>query len=70
MNDQPVSDAYHHTDLRRTRSAISSIIPVDTGPARGIECVLPEMVGKFEVQAMRALTLNVSAIDLSVQLKK
>ncbi|WP_043320172.1 type I glyceraldehyde-3-phosphate dehydrogenase [Microbulbifer sp. HZ11] len=70
MNDQPVNDAYHHTDLRKTRSAISSIIPVDTGLARGIERVLPDMAGKFEAQAMRVPTINVSAIDLSVQLKK
>src|SRR5690606_5318484 len=34
MNDQPVLDAYHHTDLRKTRSAFQSIIPVDTGLAR------------------------------------
>ena len=30
MNDQPVIDAYHHPDLRKTRSAFSSVIPVDT----------------------------------------
>jgi len=70
MNDQPVNDAYHHTDLRKTRSAISSIIPVDTGLARGIERILPDMAGKFEAQAMRVPTVNVSAIDLSAQLKK
>ncbi len=35
MNDQPVLDAYHHTDLRKTRAASQSIIPVDTGLARG-----------------------------------
>ncbi|MEM6605916.1 MAG: glyceraldehyde 3-phosphate dehydrogenase NAD-binding domain-containing protein, partial [Pseudomonadota bacterium] len=28
MNDQPVLDAYHDTDLRKTRAASSSIIPV------------------------------------------
>ncbi|HEY8568907.1 type I glyceraldehyde-3-phosphate dehydrogenase [Microbulbifer sp.] len=70
MNDQPVNDAYHHTDLRKTRSALNSIIPVDTGLARGIERILPDMAGKFEAQAMRVPTINVSAIDLSVQLKK
>ncbi|WP_299594785.1 type I glyceraldehyde-3-phosphate dehydrogenase [uncultured Microbulbifer sp.] len=70
MNDQPVNDAYHHTDLRKTRSAICSIIPVDTGLARGIERILPDMAGKFEAQAMRVPTINVSAIDLSVQLKR
>ena len=34
MNDQPVIDAYHHEDLRRTRSAFQSVIPVSTGLAR------------------------------------
>ena len=68
MNDQPLIDAYHHTDLRKTRSAVQSIIPVDTGLARGIDRVLPEMSGRFEAQAMRVPTINVSAIDLSVQL--
>ncbi|MEW5250817.1 type I glyceraldehyde-3-phosphate dehydrogenase [Microbulbifer sp. 2201CG32-9] len=68
MNDQPVSDAYHHTDLRKTRSAMTSIIPVDTGLARGIERILPNLAGRFQAQAMRVPTVNVSAIDLSVQL--
>ncbi len=66
MNDQPVIDAYHHTDLRKTRSAINSMIPVDTGLARGIERFLPELAGCFEAQAMRIPVANVSAIDLSV----
>ncbi|WP_323846471.1 type I glyceraldehyde-3-phosphate dehydrogenase [Microbulbifer magnicolonia] len=70
MNDQPVSDAYHHTDLRKTRSAVTSIIPVDTGLARGIERILPHLADRFEAQAMRVPTVNVSAIDLSVQLHK
>ncbi|MCO1332907.1 type I glyceraldehyde-3-phosphate dehydrogenase [Microbulbifer sp. OS29] len=70
MNDQPVSDAYHHTDLRKTRSAVTSIIPVDTALARGIERILPHLAGKFEAQAMRVPTVNVSAIDLSVSLQK
>lgn len=69
MNDQPVLDAYHHTDLRKTRAAFQSIIPVDTGLARGIARLLPALDGKFEAQAMRVPTLNVSAIDLSVWLK-
>ncbi len=65
MNDQPVLDAYHHTDLRKTRAALQSMIPVDTGLAAGIGRVLPELAGRFEAQAMRVPTLNVSAIDLS-----
>ena len=66
MNDQPVLDAYHHTDLRKTRAAMQSIIPVDTGLAMGIDRLMPELVGRFQAQAMRVPTLNVSAIDLSV----
>lgn len=70
MNDQPVIDAYHHTDLRKTRSAIRSIIPVDTELARGLGRVLPAMAGRFEAQAMRVPTLDVSAIDLSLVVRQ
>ncbi len=66
MNDQPVLDAYHHTDLRKTRAASQSIIPVDTGLARGVERVLPQMAGRFTAQALRVPTLNVSALDLTI----
>lgn len=68
MNDQPVIDAYHHTDLRKTRSAMGSIIPVETGLAKGIDRILPALSGRFQAQAMRVPTLNVSAIDLSLTL--
>ena len=67
MNDQPVLDAYHHTDLRKTRAASQSIIPVDTGLAKGVERILPSMGGRFTAQALRVPTLNVSALDLTVQ---
>lgn len=66
MNDQPVIDAYHHSDLRKTRSAMHSIIPVETEIARGIGRILPALEGRFEAQAMRVPTVNVSAIDLTV----
>lgn len=66
MNDQPVIDAYHHQDLRRTRSALHNIVPVETGLARGIERLLPHMEGRFSSVAMRVPTLNVSAIDMVV----
>jgi erythrose-4-phosphate dehydrogenase len=67
MNDQPVLDAYHHTDLRKTRAAGQSIIPVDTALAIGVERILPGMVGRLSAQALRVPTLNVSAMDLTVQ---
>ncbi|MEM8492342.1 MAG: glyceraldehyde 3-phosphate dehydrogenase NAD-binding domain-containing protein [Pseudomonadota bacterium] len=70
MNDQPVLDAYHDTDLRKTRAASSSIIPVDTGLALGVERILPDFAGRFTAQALRVPTLNVSAMDLTVSVSK
>ena len=66
MNDQPVIDAFHHNDLRKTRAAMQSIIPVETGLALGIDRLMPHLEGHFEAQAMRVPTINVSCIDLSV----
>ena len=66
MNDQPVLDAYHHTDLRKTRASSQSIIPVDTALALGIDRVLPALSGRFTAQALRIPTLNVSAMDLTI----
>jgi len=66
MNDQPVIDAYHHNDLRKTRSAMQSIIPVETEIPRGIGRILPALEDRFEAYAVRVPTVNVSAIDLTV----
>ena len=66
MNDQPVIDAYHHSNMRLTRSALQSIIPVDTGLAKGIHRMLPELEGRIHALAMRVPTINVSVMDLSV----
>ena len=66
MNDQPLIDGYHHDDLRRTRSAMQSIIPVSTGLARGVERLLPQLAGRIQAKAIRVPTLNVSAIDLTL----
>src|SRR5690606_5359196 len=69
MNDQPMIDGYHHSDLRRTRSAMQSIIPVSTGLAQGVERLLPQLAGKVQAKAIRVPILNVSAIDLMVKLQ-
>jgi len=66
MNDQPLIDGYHHDDLRRTRSAMQSIIPVSTGLARGVERLLPQLAGRVQAKAIRVPTTNVSAIDLTL----
>lgn len=70
MNDQPVIDSYHDQDLRKTRSAMQSIIPVETALAKGIERILPNLAGKLEAQAIRVPTVNVSAMDLSINVSR
>jgi D-erythrose 4-phosphate dehydrogenase len=65
MNDQQVIDAYH-PDLRRTRAAGQSIIPVDTKLHKGIERIFPKFSNKFEAISVRVPTVNVTAMDLSV----
>lgn len=69
MHDQQVIDAYH-PDLRRSRAASQSIIPVDTKLAIGIERILPKFKGRFEAIAVRVPTLNVTAMDLSITLNE
>lgn len=68
MNDQQVIDAYH-SDLRRTRAASQSIIPVDTKLHLGIGRIFPKLSDKFEAISVRVPTINVTAMDLSVTVK-
>ena len=70
MNDQPVIDAYHHDDLRRTRSAFQSVIPVSTGLAKGVERLLPELSGRIQAKAVRVPTVNVSCLDITLQMSR
>ena len=67
MNDQPVIDSFHDSDLRKTRSAMQSIIPVETALAKGIARILPGLAGKLEARAIRVPTVNVSAMDVSLR---
>ncbi len=69
MHDQQVIDAYH-SDLRRTRAASQSIIPVDTRLAAGITRIFPKFSDRFEAIAVRVPTINVTAIDLSVSVRR
>ncbi len=68
MQDQPVIDAYNG-DLRKTRSALHSIIPVTTSLEKGIVRILPQMEGKFETLAIRVPTTNVSIMDITLLAK-
>src|ERR1700687_1637072 len=67
--DQKLQDL-PHKDLRRARAAADNIIPTSTGANRAVSEVLPELKGKFEGMAFRVPLLDVSIIDLTVQLKK
>lgn len=64
-NDQSLNDVYH-TDLRRARAAAHSMIPSKTGAAAAIGLVVPELAGKLDGLSVRVPTLNVSLLDLTV----
>jgi len=63
-NDQVLTDVYH-TDLRRARSATSSMIPTKTGAVAAIGLIIPELNGKIDGFAVRVPTINVSLVDLT-----
>ncbi|MGH7764014.1 MAG: type I glyceraldehyde-3-phosphate dehydrogenase, partial [Candidatus Dormibacteraceae bacterium] len=65
--DQKLQDL-PHKDLRRARAAADNIIPTSTGANRAVAEVLPELAGKFAGMAFRVPILDVSVVDLSVQL--
>src|SRR5487761_1521102 len=67
--DQKLQDLTHK-DLRRARAAADNIIPASTGANRAVAEVLPELAGKFAGMAFRVPVLDVSVVDLSVQLSK
>ena len=68
-NDQRILDQAHK-DMRRARTASSSIIPTTTGAAKAVALVLPQLKGKLNGFAMRVPTPNVSVVDLTVELSR
>jgi glyceraldehyde 3-phosphate dehydrogenase len=67
-NDQHVLDVPHRKgDLRRARAAAISMIPSSTGAAKALAEVIPSLAGKFDGQAIRVPTPNVSLVDLTVE---
>ena len=68
-NDQNLIDVYH-TDPYRARSATQSMIPSKTGAAEAVGLVLPELAGKLTGMAVRVPVINVSLVDLTVQLTR
>ncbi len=67
--DQKLQDL-PHKDLRRARAAADNIIPTSTGANRAVAEVLPELTGKFAGMAFRVPILDVSVVDLTIQLSK
>jgi glyceraldehyde 3-phosphate dehydrogenase len=65
--DQKLQDL-PHKDLRRARAAADNIIPTSTGANRAVAEVLPELSGKFVGMSFRVPVLDVSVVDLTVDL--
>ena len=57
-------------DWRGGRAATANIIPSSTGAARAVGKVVPELNGKLTGMSMRVPTLDVSVVDLTVNLEK
>ena len=70
-NDQAVLDIPHRKgDLRRARAAAMNMIPSSTGAAKALAEVIPALKGKFDGQAIRVPTMDVSVVDLTFQTDK
>ena len=61
-NTQVIVDA-PLKDLRRSRSALNSLIPTTTGSATAIALIYPELKGKLNGHAVRVPLLNASLTD-------
>jgi glyceraldehyde 3-phosphate dehydrogenase len=70
-NDQALLDIPHRKgDLRRARAAAVNMIPASTGAAKALSEVIPQLKGKFDGQAIRVPTMDVSIVDLTVETEK
>lgn len=67
---QPTVDGSSKKDWRGGRSASQNIIPSSTGAAKAVAQCIPEVKGKLTGMAFRVPTVDVSAVDLTVRLKK
>lgn len=67
--DQRLQDLPHR-DLRRARAAADNIIPTSTGANRAVAEVLPNLSGRFAGISFRVPILDVSVIDLTVELEQ
>jgi glyceraldehyde 3-phosphate dehydrogenase len=68
-NTNVVVDA-PHKDLRRARSALTSLAPTTTGSATAIALIYPELKGKLNGHAVRVPVLNASLTDCVFELRR
>jgi glyceraldehyde 3-phosphate dehydrogenase len=64
--DQKLTDA-PHKDFRRARAAAQNLIPTDTGAAKAIGLVIPELEGKLHGFAVRVPLITGSLVDLTFE---
>ncbi|MEG1580031.1 MAG: type I glyceraldehyde-3-phosphate dehydrogenase [Bacteroidaceae bacterium] len=67
---QKTVDGPSMKDWRGGRAAAGNIIPSSTGAAKAVGKVIPELNGKLTGMSMRVPTLDVSVVDLTVNLSK
>ncbi|MFI3253089.1 MAG: type I glyceraldehyde-3-phosphate dehydrogenase [Eubacteriales bacterium] len=67
---QKTVDGPSAKDWRGGRAAAGNIIPSSTGAAKAVGKVIPELNGKLTGMAFRVPTLDVSVVDLTVNLNK
>ena len=67
---QKTVDSPSKKDWRGGRAAAGNIIPSSTGAAKAVGKVIPELNGKLTGMSMRVPTLDVSVVDLTVNLAK
>lgn len=67
---QKTVDGPSMKDWRGGRAASGNIIPSTTGAAKAVGKVIPELNGKLTGISMRVPTLDVSVVDLTVNLEK
>ena len=67
---QKTVDGPSKKDWRGGRAASGNIIPSSTGAAKAVGKVIPELNGKLTGMSMRVPTLDVSVVDLTVNLAK
>tara|TARA_B100000212_G_scaffold12063_1_gene8661 strand:+ start:157 stop:1164 length:1008 start_codon:yes stop_codon:yes gene_type:complete len=67
---QKIVDGPSLKDWRGGRAAFSNIIPSSTGAAKAVGKVIPSLNGKLTGMAFRVPTVDVSVVDLTVNLTK